>query len=224
MSRDDVREHDDLPFLDELGADLSAAFAREERQEAARRRRRSTRLALAAAALLVVVPGAVATRSVWAPTPDAVDPHRGVQTSRAVVVREGDGEQESWRMSAYGSARGACLTLDVFTASRAATGSGCNALVPDRLQVDVNQAGTDDGFVYGRAAPGVARVTVEVSGRPRVTVATFAPPEDAVRRGGLPAGLRFYVATFPDPIPAGGRLTVLALDRSGAVLGRAGSR
>lgn len=214
--------NDDLPILAELGDDLADGFRRAERAESARRNRRRFRnVAVATAALFVVVPGAVATRYIWAPDPSA--PGSALESSRAVQIADGKGDLLSWRLSAAASEQdGVCWQLALFTAAES-YGRGL-ACMGDTLSQAVDVATSYAGgetFAYGGLDPQVARVVVDPGAgvEPKDAQIVVAPP-DRVEQAGLPAGARAYVASFLGDLTDGPPPTVTAFDASGREIGR----
>jgi hypothetical protein len=196
----ETREHDDLPILDEIGHDLSAAFAREERvTERRRRSRRLRRIAVATAALFVVVPGSVvATRYIWAPQPGELAP-QPFGNGKPIQIAEGSTAVASWRISAYMSDRGVCWQVAQFTEEES-FGLTVNCLsdfaTDERMSPSFNLGGEEARY-FGWAPPAAARVTAtDDEGRALPAQIVKAPP-DRVERAGLPRGLRFYVVTGP---------------------------
>lgn len=214
--------YDDLPVLEELGRDLSAAFLREERAAAARRgRRRLRRIAAATAALFVIVPGAVATRSIWAPDPSEHAPGRPFTGAKAVQLAEGRGDVLNWRLSAYSGADGPCWQFHAFTAT-ASTGVSVSCLkdLPPGLEIAVGTGGGfGETYVEGWASERVSRVEVVDNGV-RTPARMIEPTREQRERGGLPGGLKFYVATLPGEFEILRPLGVVAFDSSGRVVER----
>lgn len=214
-----TRPHnEDLPILAELGDDLSAGFRRAEQAETARRnRRRFRRVAIATAALFVVVPGAVATRYIWAPDPGA--PGAALESSRAIQIADGRGDVLSWRLSAYTDGPDLCWQMATFTATENyGRGIACGTAPGQPLAIATSSA-RDETIVYGGIDPQVARVVVEPgTGDPAKDARIVVAPADRVDKAGLPEGARAYVATFRgvlDKPP-----TVTALDAAGREVGR----
>lgn len=189
--------NDELPILDEVGHDLASAFRREERAEAARRNRRRLRgIAGVTAALFVVVPGAVATRSIWAPDP-GVSTGAALESARAVAVADGRGEAISWRLSAYKDGDSSCWQLAIFTPAES-LGRSTNCGDPaDRLplSLSVTPAGGET-VVFGWLSPQAVRVRVSVPGAGRQAARIVSTAPELARRAGVPAGMKGYVATF----------------------------
>lgn len=196
---DDTREDfDDLPILEELRGSLAEAFMREEAAarpapaRARRRRwgRRSRRLLVAALALVVVVPSAIATRPIWAPTPERFDPGFQGDTPAGIIVAEGAGGQTRWQLSVVMRKGDRCATL---AAGRV---SNVFCLPPDiDLVAQALQTG-GDRFVGGLTSSAITEVrVVPRPGAPAVVVPTRAPDPERLRRGGIPATFRFFVGS-----------------------------
>jgi hypothetical protein len=219
-----LREHPDLPILEEIGRDLSLAYAREE--SAAERRRRSQRLrriAAVTAALFVVGPGSVvATRYIWAPTPEVNAPGTPFETSRPIQIGEGSGEMVSWRISAFMSARGLCWQIAYFTVDESFPRTeACLADARKGTEYAPTAGGAPDEMVYSGVAPaGTARATVTTSQGRRLPAQVVVAPADRVERAKLPKGLRFYVATGAREEGLPGASAVAFFDASGREIAR----
>lgn len=218
--------------LAELGHDLRAAWARPPRRARVARWRRGIVLVLA---VLALVPTAVATRdAIWAPDPaplpDAVRPPGSVAPKRAgaqVYVAAGAERGVAWRLTAsacdYGDARAVGVFL---TVPGGGGGARCDVatrtpglgLSPSVLAQRLVQTYFDP--VSGRtwafgALPAAAR-TVDVAATGASTSVSAAPADaDAIAKGGLPAGMRVFVAVLDGArdVPL-----VTVRDASGAVL------
>ena len=219
-----TRENEDLPILDEIGRDLSAAYAREE-QAAQRRRpsRRMRRIALATAALFVIGPGSVvATRYIWAPDPGVNAPGTPFAGSKPIQIGEGHGDYLSWRISAYMSDNGLCTQVAVFTTEEShGRGISCEGSAPAARFAPSSTHAEEETLYVGRARPGAVRIEV-IDGRGnRLPARIVTPPPDRLVRAKLPKDLRFYVATGPpDRDFATGPPTVVAFDASGREIDR----
>ena len=208
----------ELPILDELGHDLATAFRREERADAARRnRRRMRRVAIATASLFVVVPGAVATRSIWAPSPGS--PPGAFETPHAVRIADGTSGALTWRLAATQGSDGTC-----FEAAVSGTGTSfgrvrsCSGTEPSTVVHLATQQIGSQVFVMGWADPRVARVVVDPgTGSAAQTARLVVAPRDRSEKAKIPAGSRAYVVTFTgDPVP---RPRVTAFDTAGREIG-----
>ena len=192
--------NDDLPILRELGDDLAAAYRREERAEASRRRRRRLRgVAAATAALFVIVPGAVATRYIWAPNP--VGSGAAFESSRAVQIAEGRSGAVNWRLSAAATeSDGLCWQTSISTATRSyGRTPSCVAGSTGALNLSVSAA-EGQTLVFGWLDPQVARVMVDPgNGDPVMEARIVKAPADRVEAAGLPAGAQAYIVGFTDP-------------------------
>jgi hypothetical protein len=205
--------------IDRFGDELERALRAAERKEQGRRRRRLRwRIGAVTAALVVIAPAAIATRSIWEPTPSTRDPeHRPAGTS--AVLLEGRGPSEPWRLTSAPGPRGTCLLLGLLSGSGAKTES-CSPPDPRPGTVEASILnGEQDGFVYGAVRPEVAKVVVEANGRVQ-SVAPRQPPQEALRRADLAADFKVYVAGFDAPIELDASLRVRALDARGNVVGR----
>ena len=212
--------NEDLAILDDLDHDLGTAFRRAERVEAARRtRRRLRRVAVATAALFVVVPGAVATRSIWAPDP-GVNAGTAFEGTRAIQMADGQTGTLSWRLSAVDSQGGVCWQAAIFTATNSAS-RGVNCSI-DARGAPIGVAATlgdHETFVFGWADPAVERVVVTPQGGVPQTASMVIAPADRAERAGVPAGSRAYVVTFPGDV-AEEPILAVAFDAAGRELGR----
>ena len=211
--------NDDLPILAELGDDLAAGFRRAERAESARRNRRRFRnVAVATAALFVVVPGAVATRYIWAPDPGA--PGAALESSRAIQIADGRGDVLSWRLSAYTDGPELCWQLATFTATETYSRGNACAVPRDQSLAVATAGGGGETIVYGGIDPQVARIVVEPgAGAPAEEARIVVAPRDRVDKAGLPADARAYVASFLGDV-TDGPPTVTAFDASGREIAR----
>ncbi len=211
---------------DEVLAELGGAL---RRGWAVPRRRRLRRPAVLVALLaLALVPTAVATRDVLrAPAPPAppgaVVPGDG---GAQVWVAAGREAGVPWRLSASACATGREVAVGLFLAvPGGGAGARCDVAPPGGTRVAGRRVHTyvdPDArrtWAFG-AAPAAAR-EVEVVSRgfaaapQRRRVGLRAAEPEAVRRGGLPAGLRVFVVALP-----GGREVPLVriLDRTGGVV------
>jgi hypothetical protein len=206
----------ELPQLRAYGQDLHRAMRAEERRLVRRRRRRRFVVAFVSASALV--PTAIATRNVWAPTADSLDPRAPLHKSDPVIIGEGLTREAPWRLSVYDSERGRCLQLELRGASTGPSAS-CSDRVPARADLDVRvTSGSQVGFVYGATSDRVRRVRVELPGQGAREVATMRPSAALLRRNGTEAGFRVFVATFDEPVQPTVPLRVLAEDADGAVI------
>ena len=214
--------NDDLPILGELGDDLVGAFRREERAEAARRnRRRLRRIAVATAALFVVVPGAVATRYIWAPDPVAV-PGAAFESSRAVQIADGRSGAVSWRLTAaVTKTDGLCWQVAVFTATENyGRGASCVAhSFGAPLGLGTTHA-AGETLAFGWLDPRVARVVVDPgNGDAPQEAQIVEAPADRVKAAGLPEGAKGYVVGFTADL-SNAPPNAVAFDADGRELGR----
>jgi hypothetical protein len=225
-----VSGRDPDAVLAELGDELRAAWARTPRRARVTRWRRGAVLLLA---LLALVPTAVATRdAIWAPDPsplpDALRPPGSVAPQRAgaqVYVAAGDERGVACTASAcdYGRVRavGVFLTVpgggggarcDVAT-RRPGVGVNPAVLAQRRVQTYFDPV-AGRTWAFG-ALPAAARtVDVQATGA-STTVAATPADTDAVAKGGLPDGMRVFVAVLDGArdVPL-----VTARDAAGAVV------
>ena len=213
----------DLPILDELGDHLVMAFRRQERAEAGRRNRRRFRhVIIATAALLVVVPGAVATRYIWAPDPGA-PAAAGMEGNRAIQIADGRSGRFSWRLSAAVTERdGLCWQAAVFTAtSDFGRSASCSGYADGQPLGGATMQAEGETFMFGWLDPRAARVVVHPGrGRAPRDARVVVAPADRVEAAGLPAGTRGYVVSLPGDVGSRGMPTVVAFDAAGRELGR----
>jgi hypothetical protein len=186
-------------------------------------------------AVLALVPTALAARdAIWvpdpAPLPDAVRPPGSVAPQRAgeqVYVAAGTERGVAWRLTAsacdYGTVRavGVFLTVpgggggarcDVATRT---PGAGLSpALLAQRLVQTYFDPVARRTWAFGALPAGARSVDVVATGA-RTTVAAVPADADAVAKGGLPAGMRIFVAELEGArdVPL-----VTARDAAGTVL------
>jgi len=227
-----VSARDPDAILAELGHDLRAAWARPPRRARFARWPRGLVLVLA---LLALVPTALATRdAIWAPEPaplpDAARPPGAFapqRTGAQVYVAAGAERGVAWRLTASACDYGQVRAVGVFlTVPGGGGGARCDVasrrpgvgVSPSVLARRLVQTYFDP--VSGRtwafgALPAAAR-TVDVTGATASTRVAAAPADpDAVAKGGLPAGMRVFVAVLDGAhdVPL-----VVARDASGAAL------
>jgi hypothetical protein len=200
-------------ILAELGHELRAAWARPPRRARVARWHRGAVLVLA---LLALVPTAVATRdAIWAPDPpplpNVARPPGSVAPTRAgaqVYVAAGTQGGVAWKLTASACDYGDVRAVGVFlTVPGGGGGARCDVatrmpgagLSPGVLAQRLVQTYFDP--VSGRtwafgALPAGAR-TVEVTATGASTVVSAEPADpDAVAKGGLPDGMRIFVAVL----------------------------
>lgn len=214
--------NDDLPILGELGDHLGDAFRREERAEGAKKhRRRLRRVAIATAALFVVVPGAVATRYIWAPGP-ASHPGAAFESSRAVQIAEGRAGRVTWRLSAaVTKTDGLCWQAALYTATENyGRGSSCvGQSLGAPLGLSVSHA-AGETIAFGWLDPRAARVVVDPrNGEAPKAARIVKAPADRVKAAGLPAGTQAYIVGFASDLESAPPSAV-AFDAAGRELGR----
>jgi hypothetical protein len=208
-----VSARDPEAILAELGHDLRAAWARPPRRA---RLAHWPRGLVAVLALLALVPTALATRdAIWAPDPvplpDAARPPGSVapeRTGAQVYVAAGVERGVAWRLTASACDYARVRAVGVFlTVPGGGGGARCDVasrrpgvgVSPSVLARRLVQTYFDP--VSGRtwafgAVPASAR-TVDVTGAAASTrVAATAADPDAVAKGGLPAGMRVFVAVL----------------------------
>lgn len=220
-------------ILSELGRDLHRAWRRPPRRSRLAGWRRSVLVALAT---LVLVPTAIAARdAIWAPAPaplpDAARPPGAVAPQHAgeqVYVGTGAVRGVRWRLSAsacdYGTVRAVGVFLDVpgggggarcdVASGTPGAGGVSPSILARRLVQTYFDPVADRTWAFGALPPRARSADVVATGA-RVRVAT--PPADprAIGRGGLPAGMRVFVAALDGArdVPF-----VTARDAAGAVL------
>jgi hypothetical protein len=228
-----VSGRDPDAILAELGHELRSAWARPRRRTLMPRRwRRGLVLALAALAL---VPTALATRdAIWAPDPpplpDALRPPGSVAPQRAgaqVYVARGDTGGVAWTLTASACDYGNVRAVGVFlTVPGGGGGARCDVATrlpgagvsPSALAQRLVQTYFDPvsgrTWAFGALPAGARTVDVSATGA-RTTVAAEPADPDAVAKGGLPAGMRVFVAVLDGPrdVPL-----VTVHDAAGAVL------
>jgi hypothetical protein len=220
-------------ILAELGRDLHRAWRRPPRRSRLAGWRRSVVVALA---MLVLVPTALAARdAIWAPAPaplpESARPPGSVLPRHAgdqVYVAEGVLRDVAWRLSAsacdYGTVRAVGVFLTVpgggggarCDIASGATGAGgvSPSILATRLVQTYFDPVANRTWAFGAMPATVRSVDVAATGA-RVTVSAAPAAAAAVARGGLPAGMRLFVAALD-----GAREVPLVTARaaSGAVL------
>jgi hypothetical protein len=228
-----VSGRDPDAILAELGRDLRSAWARPRRRALLPRRwRRGLVLALAALAL---VPTALATRdAIWAPDPpplpDAARPPGSVAPQRAgaqVYVARGSTGGVGWTLTASACDYGRVRAVGVFlTVPGGGGGARCDVasrlpgtgVSPSALARRLVQTYFDPvsgrTWAFGALPAGARTVDVSATGA-HTTVAAEPADPDATAKGGLPAGMRVFVAVLDGPrdVPL-----VTVHDAAGAVL------
>jgi hypothetical protein len=228
-----VSGRDPDAILAELGHDLRAAWARPPRRALLSVHwRRGLIVALAALAL---VPTALATRdAIWAPDPPPLPhtlrPPGSVAPQRAgaqVYVAQGAERGVAWRLTASACDYGDVRAVGVFlTVPGGGGGARCDVATrlpgagvsPHALAQRLVQTYFDPvsgrTWAFGALPAGARTVDVTAAGA-STTVAAMPADPDAVSKGGLPAGMRIFVAVLDGPrdVPL-----VTARDASGAVL------
>ena len=196
--------------LEDLGAELRAGWAREERGK-----RRSPFIArprhalLLALAGLALVPGAVATRdAIFAgdppPFPEALRTPGAALPGAAVYVARGDG----WALSA--SSCGASVSVFLEVPGGGAGGRCDIASARARRVHTYYDPGADRTWVFGTAPREAASVRAA-----RTAAAVRPVTGEPLRKGRLPAGLRVFVASAEGVVEPG---PVRVLDAAGRTL------
>jgi hypothetical protein len=210
-----VSARDPDAVLAELGDELRTAWARPPR------RARVTvagwhRGAVLVLALLALVPTAVATRdAIWAPDPaplpDAVRPPGAVVPQRAgaqVYVGAGVERGVAWRLTASACDYGRVRAVGVFlTVPGGGGGARCDvathnpgagvspAVLAQRLVQTYFDPVSGRTWAFG-ALPAAARTVDVAATGAGVSVAATPANSDAVAKGGLPEGMRVFVAVL----------------------------
>jgi hypothetical protein len=201
-------------ILAELGHDLRAAWARPRRRALVPRHwRRGLVLALLALAL---VPTALAARdAIWAPDPpplpDAIRPPGSVapkRTGQPVYVARGNSRGVAWQLTASACDYGDVRAVGVFlTVPGGGGGARCDVasrlpgagVSPRALARRLVQTYFDPvsgrTWAFGAVPAGARSVDVTATGA-RTTVAAAPADPDAVVKGGLPGGMRVFVAVL----------------------------
>ena len=199
--------------LSDLGHELRAAWARPPRRARMARWHRGAVLVLV---VLALVPTAVATRdAIWAPDPaplpDALRPPGSVAPQRAgaqVYVAAGQEHGVAWRLTASACDYGRVRVVGVFlTVPGGGGGARCDvatrrpgvgvspAVLAQRLVQTYFDPVSGLTWAFG-ALPAAAR-TVDVAAAGASTSVGVTPADpDAVAKGGLPAGMRVFVAVL----------------------------
>ena len=219
-------------ILAELGHELRAAWARPPRRARVARWHRGAVLVVA---LLILVPTALATRdAIWAPDapplPQVVRPPGSIAPTHAgaqVYVAAGTERGVAWKLTASACDYGRVRAVGVFlTVPGGGGGARCDVatrmpgagLSPGILARRLVQTYFDPvsgrTWAFGALPAGARTVEVTATGATTVVGATPADP-DAVARGGLPDGMRVFVAVLDGAreVPL-----VTVRDASGAVL------
>jgi hypothetical protein len=228
-----VSGRDPDAILADLGHELRSAWARSQRRiPLPRRWRRGLVLTFAALAL---VPTALATHdAIWAPDPpplpDAVRPPGSVAPEQAgaqVYVARGTARGVQWSLTASACDYGAVRAVGVFlTVPGGGGGARCDVATrlpgagasPRALARRLVQTYFDPvsgrTWAFGALPAGARAVDVSATGS-RTTVAATPADPDAVAKGGLPPGMRVFVAVLDGArdVPL-----VTVRDASGAVL------
>jgi hypothetical protein len=227
-----VSARDPDAILAELGHDLRAAWVRPPRRALFSRWPRGLVLVVA---LLALVPTALATRdAIWAPEPaplpDAARPPGAFSPQRTgaqVYVAAGSERGVAWRLTASACDYGRVRAVGVFlTVPGGGGGARCDvasrrpgvgvspSVLAQRLVQTYFDPVSGRTWAFG-ALPAAAR-TVEVRGAAASTTVAATPADpNAVAKGGLPGGMRVFVAVLDGArdVPL-----VIARDGSGAAL------
>lgn len=220
-------------ILAELGHDLRSAWAQPRRRSFLPRRwRRGLVLVVAALAL---GPTALATHdAIWAPDapplPDAARPPGSVVPQQAggqVYVARGATRGVAWQLTASACDYGAVRAVGVFlTVPGGGGGARCDVATrlpgagvsPRALARRLVQTYFDPvsgrTWAFGALPAGARTVDVRATGASTTVAAAPADP-DAVAKGGLPPGMRVFVAVLDGPRDAP---LITVRDASGAAL------
>jgi hypothetical protein len=220
-------------ILADLGQDLRSAWARPPRRSwVPRGWRRGLVLAFAA---LVLVPTALATHdAIWAPDPpplpEAVRPPGAVAPQQAgaqVYVAHGATRGVAWSLTASACDYGSIRAVGVFlTVPGGGGGARCDvatrlpgagvspAALARRLVQTYFDPVSGRTWAFGALPSGARTVDVRAGGA-QTTVDAVPADADAVTKGGLPSGMRVFVAVLDGPrdVPL-----ITVHDASGAVL------
>ncbi|MGH2808012.1 MAG: hypothetical protein ACRDKT_12145 [Actinomycetota bacterium] len=134
-------------------------------------------------------------------------PHQPKDT---FCVATGTFEDAEWTMVTYDSKDGICIDIDVTTPDGGGGGGGCGS-GPDRpIGVGVNTGDEyPNGIAFGRTAPNVARLVLELKDGNILDLELYPAPEGADVTG------NFYVLFLPDDAEA-----LVAYDDTGAEIAR----
>jgi len=220
-------------ILAELGRDLHRAWRRPPRRARLAGWRRSAVVALA---MLVLVPTALAARdAIRAPAPatlpESARPPGAVEPQRAgeqVYVADGVLRGVAWRLSAsacdYGSVRAVGVFLSVpgggggarcdIASGAPGTGGVSPSILATRLVQTYFDPVANRTWAFGALPAAARRVDVAATGA-RVVAAAAPGDAEAIGKGGLPDGMRVFVAALDGAreVPL-----VTARDGAGAVL------
>jgi hypothetical protein len=213
-------------ILAELGHELRAAWARPPRRARIAPWHRGAILVLA---LLALVPTALATRdAIWAPDPPPIPnvarPPGSIAPTRAgaqVYVASGTERGVGWKLTAsacdYGDVRavGVFLTVPGGDVASRMPGVGVSpGALAQRLVQTYFDPVAGRTWAFGALPAGARTVDVTATGA-STTVAAEPADLDAVAKGGLPTGLRVFVAVLDGArdVPL-----VTVRDGSGAVM------
>jgi len=217
-----------------LGRDLHRAWRRPPRRSRLAGWRRS---AVVAAAMLFLVPTALAAReAIWAPAPaqlpESARPPGSVAPRHAgdqVYVADGVLRGVAWRLSAsacdYGTVRAVGVFLavpgggggarcDIASGAPGTAGGVSPGILATRLVQTYFDPVANRTWAFG-AMPAAVRSVDVAATRARVSVTAAPAAGEAIAKGGLPAGMRTFVAALDGArdVPL-----VTARDASGAVL------
>jgi hypothetical protein len=219
-------------ILAELGHDLRAAWARPPRRARIAPWHRGAVLVLA---LLALVPTALAARdAIWAPEPPPIpnfaQPPGAITPTRAgaqVYVAAGTERGVAWKLTASACDYGDVRAVGVFlTVPGGGGGARCDVasrtpgvgVSPGALAQRLVQTYFDPvsgrTWAFGALPADAHKVDVAATGA-STTVDAMPADDDAVAKGGLPTGLRVFVAVLDGArdVPL-----VTVRDASGAVL------
>jgi hypothetical protein len=170
--------------LDELGAQLDAAFRRPTRRRWASRRTSGRRALLAVLVVIVVgVSTAAATQTIFSPAPPLP------RLARVAVNLASDAVgSPQWRLSASRCSRPRGSYSVLLQAAGVGAGSPCGELIQPPSVV----YGSRFALAFGVVSRDTARVDLAL-GSVRMQTTPVAIAHEALRAGGLSDGLRVYV-------------------------------
>jgi hypothetical protein len=197
-----------------LGRDLHRAWRRPPRRSRLASWRRGLALTIA---MLVLVPTAIAARdAIWAPPParlpDSARPPGAVAPQHAgeqVYVAAGELRDVAWRLSAsacdYASVRAVGVFLSVpgggggarcdVATGAAGMGGVSPRVLSERLVQTYFDPVANRTWAFGAMPADVRAVDVSATGA-STTVASAPADAEAIGRGGLPPGMRVFVAAL----------------------------
>ena len=210
----------EIPVLDRLGADLEAALRARPRP----RWWRAHPVLAAGLALVALAVPAAGTQVHWA---SLVHGETALPTQargvRAVLARGDEHQASAWQLVAYNArlagrpegkaSLGLCAFVTDYT-------GGVGRCVPRDASAPLTLAsdGSANAVIAGVVSPAVARVELTLGDGRRLAVAPQPPDPAVLRKGDLPASLRFFTVAAGGARVAG----AIARDGDGAELARSG--